>query len=305
MSPHPGGQVRLSQFGRFVQVLCFLVGSSGWAALVGCAGVAPRPSPDPAVAAPQPPSPPPPPEPVLLRGVPPVDAVLALEAMQRQAAQDAAQQGRWSEAAWAWNVVLALSPDDATALTARNQAERAASQAVADTLVKARQAQQRGDAETALRGYVAALSNLPLYSAAYTTDHAAALAAPPALPAFTEAADALRAIERDRARRLHLSGASRHSFARMMGVGAAEASKTTGSPAAAPKDPGVVERARLLSENGEIEAAIALLKATSKAPPADAAVNRMLKELLARQARTPTAAKGSIKPRDASRGTGG
>jgi hypothetical protein len=114
--------------------------------------------------------------------------VAAFERQYREQAAQAAALARWADALWAWDVVLALKPDDAEATVQRERAQRAAQAAVAEREPRAREAQQRGDADTATRLWLEVLSLAP--------EHAAA-------------ADALRQIERQRARRQNVAGGFR------------------------------------------------------------------------------------------------
>lgn len=114
--------------------------------------------------------------------------VAGFERQHREQAAKAAALARWADAVWAWDVVLALKPDDAEAKAQRERAQRAAQAAVAEREPRAREAQQRGDADTATRLWLEVLSLAP--------EHAAA-------------ADALRQIERQRARRQNVAGGFR------------------------------------------------------------------------------------------------
>lgn len=190
--------------------------------LAGCAA----PVKGPAV---EPPAPPPtagaPAVAVPAAPAPPAASLAEFERRQRAAAESAAQQGQWFEAAWAWDVVLALRPDDAEAAKRRAQAAANGEAAAAERLQRARQSRQRGDTEAAARLYLEVLA---------------------LVPGDTEAAEAMRAIERDRVLRQH-----RRAVAR--------------SPAPKPTDGGAppqgdLEHAAMMAAQGEIEGAIALLR---------------------------------------------
>lgn len=187
---------------------------AGLCSLWGCASVTEPPGDSvPLVVAVAPPSPPPATEPALGR----------FEQRQRDAAQAAAQQARWVDALWAWDVVLALRPDDAAARKARDAAQASATAFAAERQARARQARQRGDIDAAVKLYLEVLAVAP--------DDAAA-------------ADALRDIERARTRRGNLVGPrSAQPMARA-------------TPGADRND---LEHASLLASQGEFESAIALL----------------------------------------------
>jgi len=147
----------------------------------------------------------------------------AFEQRQREAARAAAQQGHWADAAWAWDVVLALRPNDDAARKERDAAQASAASVAADRQARARAARQRGDLDGAVKLYLEAL--------AVTPDDAAA-------------ADALREIERTRTRRGNLAGPrSAQPVGRM-------------TPSAERND---LEHASLLASQGEYESAIGLL----------------------------------------------
>jgi len=147
----------------------------------------------------------------------------AFEQRQREAARAAAQQGRWADAAWAWDVVLALRPNDDAAHKERDAALASAASVSADRQARARAARQRGDLDGAVKLYLEALA---------------------VAPDDTAAADALREIERVRTRRGNLAGPR----------SAQPIGRTT--PSADRND---LEHASLLASQGEYESAIALL----------------------------------------------
>lgn len=108
------------------------------------------------------------------------EAIAAYERHWRDTAAVAARQRRLADAAWAWSVVATLRPDDADVARRRADIDAQIKLAVAERWPRAQQAQVRGDAEAAVRLYLEIVALAP--------DHAAA-------------ADALRAIERQRAPR--------------------------------------------------------------------------------------------------------
>jgi hypothetical protein len=192
-----------------------------------------------------------------LPSAPPSATTVALDAFeqkQRAAALAAAAQGRWSDASYAWDLVLTLHPKDAQAAAQRARADAAAQAAVAERLPRARLAQQRGDAEGASRLWLEVL----------------ALA-----PQNAEAADALRAIEKARAERNAVVFASRTRPApRPL---APDSSVNAGTRNA-------LEHASLLAGQGETAAAIAMLQPLVAARPAEPGLRAMLADLYLRQA---------------------
>ncbi|SEL36279.1 hypothetical protein SAMN05216359_10836 [Roseateles sp. YR242] len=112
---------------------------------------------------------------------------------QFQRAKDLEQKGQLAEAAWAWEVLTVLRPQD-TGYRDRLAAVQAQIDAgVTDRLQKGQQAQAKGDLDGATLQYLTALSLQP--------DNA-------------KAADALRAIEKDRNKRAYLGTPSRISLRR-------------------------------------------------------------------------------------------
>lgn len=88
-------------------------------------------------------------------------ALAALTNEQRELAASAERQGRWADAAWAWDVVLALHPDDAAAEANRRRARESARTAIDALLARAQQARRRGDLDAAARALLEALVVAP------------------------------------------------------------------------------------------------------------------------------------------------
>lgn len=110
----------------------------------------------------------------------------AYELKLRQRALTQGRQGRLADAAVTWEVLTVLRPASTAYREHLRETRRLIDSALADAMSRAQQAHRRGELDTAAAQYLAALSLKP--------DHAAA-------------ADALRAIERERIRRP--GGASR------------------------------------------------------------------------------------------------
>lgn len=187
----------------------------------------------------------------------------SLEGAQRALARNAASAGHWLQAAWHWDAVLALQPDDSAAL---EQREAALSQARAlgeVRLQQARRAQQRGDSETAQRFYLEAIA---------------------LVPDQREALQALRAMERERVSRQHLGRLSVQSMARRDMAAALMSTDRHRSRVPAGKQANEIEHATLLAGQGELLAAIQLLQPLAQATPANASARRLLADLQLRQA---------------------
>ena len=183
-------------------------------------------------------------------------AVDQFEQNHRTAAEAAVRKGRWNEAIWAWDVVLALKPDDAEAIAGRRTADTAAQAAVAERLPRAAQARSRGDLEQAVRLYLEVLA---------------------LRPGHAESADALRAMEIERSRRQAVG-----SFARAMVPGPA-APRT--APARQASGSGIdLEHASLLAGQGDIDAAIALLQPANGSRRAEPEARALLADLYVKQA---------------------
>ena len=190
-------------------------------------------------------------------------ARLAFEQQHRVAAGTAEQRGQWAQALWHLDILLALTPADGELQGRRASALQSAQLAATDRQQRARQARARGDADAATRWYMEWL----------------ALA-----PGDTEAAEALRALERERVKRQHLGQLSRNTLTRRM---APEPTMTNPNQVAATgggADRNELEHASLLASQGEIEGAIAVLRPLVTPRRADPAVRRLLADLYLRQA---------------------
>ena len=187
------------------------------------------------------------------------------EQRQRDAAAAAAQQGLWLEAAWAWEVLLALNPRDPEIAKRLADARQAATAAATERSARGKQALQRGDADNAVRLYIEALSFVP---------------------AHVEAAEALRAIERDRVRRQHLGQVARYSLMRRPDNAATPAGATAPGTAnnTVSAERNEVEHASMLANQGEIDGAITVLKPITAGPNADAGAKRLLADLYVKRA---------------------
>lgn len=217
---------------------------SALAVLAGCAGT-PPPAP-PAVDRPAPP-------PVVPAPAPPDSLGPFVQRWQREA-EAAEQQGRLADALWAREALALTVPvDDRPAAQADVARLRSLIDArVQDALARGRDAQRRGDADRAQRAWLQAL----------LLD-----------PGQTAAADALRAMERERNERQWLGRFSRNVLR---------------APAAADR-PGerlAGEHAALLAGQGDVDGAIQLLARAVQTPRADPALRLQLADLHVRRARS-------------------
>jgi tetratricopeptide (TPR) repeat protein len=143
----------------------------------------------------------------------PNSSVAAFERAQLERALQFTQQGRYAEAAEAWEVLLLLRPDVAAYRDRLEQARAKAESDAGDHLRRAEQARRRGDLDVAQTQYLMVLQLQP--------DH-------------TQAADALRAIERERNRRSYLGRLSRVTLGKR-GGGGTEPAPIAKAPASAPQ----------------------------------------------------------------------
>ncbi|MCW7539774.1 hypothetical protein OOT46_18220 [Aquabacterium sp. A7-Y] len=129
--------------------------------------------------------------------LPPVqaDRHAAYEAQLRQRAQAATRQRRLAEAALNWELLTLLRPDVEAYNDRLAETRRQIRGAVADQTRRAEQAQRRGDLERAASHYLAVLA---------------------LQPELDSAAQALRAIERERNRRNYLGKYSRITLGRRL-----------------------------------------------------------------------------------------
>ena len=105
----------------------------------------------------------------------------------RERAEAAAREGRLADAADAWEILAVLDPSDAEAAERLAGVRREIAAGVDDHLARARQAGKRGELEAATTQYLAVLA---------------------LQPGHAQAADGLRAIERERNRRALAKAAS-------------------------------------------------------------------------------------------------
>ncbi len=174
----------------------------------------------------------------------------AFERKQRERAQLLARQGRLGEAVLAWEVLTVLRPDATEYRDRLAELRRQLDVAAAERLQRAAQAQQRGELDAATQQYLAVLALQP--------DQA-------------QAADALRAIERERNKRNFLGKYSRITLTRRS---MAEATM----PSAAPQS-NELEHASILASQGDIDDAIGVLEKRVSADKRDDAARQLLADV--------------------------
>lgn len=180
------------------------------------------------------------------------------EQQQRERAKDLTRQGAFGEAAVAWEVLALLRPDvDEYGENLRRVRSRIETR-VAQRLQSADQARRRGENDQAAQLCLQVLSDDPLN---------------------TQAADLLRAIERERNKRNYLGKPSRLTLTKSA-MSNAEQSRAT-SPQVDRND---LEHASLLMHQAEYAEAINLLERYVKAFPQDEAGRKALAEACFQQA---------------------
>jgi len=127
-------------------------------------------------------------------------AVGRFEGLQRVRALQLEDEGQWADAAWTWEVLVVLRPAHAPYRERAAALRQRIAAAVAEQLERAEAAQRRSAPDQAATHYLRALALQP--------DHA-------------QAADALRALERERNRRMYLGKPSRLTIQRRDGLEAA------------------------------------------------------------------------------------
>ena len=211
------------------------------------------------------------------------------ERRQENLARAAESQGRWADAALGWEVLVLLRPDVSRYAEALTRVRDKITTAVNDRMSRGQAAMRRGELDVAAQTYLEALSFAP--------DHVAA-------------ADALRAVERERNRKSFVGKFSRNTLTRravadgeMRYSDAARDGKNGG-------EGGHLEHATLLLRQGELDGAIGVLRdalrggigaPATKAMLVDAYVQKAEK-LLARDPRGARSAAESalqIEPRNA------
>ena len=202
------------------------------------------------------PPPAPPPEGAQKRQ--PKAAPSAFEAEQRERALSATRRHALADAALAWEVLVVLRPDVTEYRERLRDTRERIEDEVSERLPRAALAARQGDLDGATRQYLEVLA---------------------LQPDSEPAADALRALERERNKRNSLGKFSRLTIAR-----APQADR--GKPASANEMAGRndIEHASILADNGEFDEAIGLLETRLAANRRDAAARRLLAKVYYRKA---------------------
>lgn len=185
-------------------------------------------------------------------------ALRRFQRIQLDRAEAAEGQGRLADAHVAYEVLALLQPDGAHAAKAAQLGQRIDAE-VALRMARAEAAQRRGDHEQAAQLYLEVLT---------------------LAPAHAGAAGALRQLERERNRRQFVGKFSRQTLTRR----AAADAEMNGSdePSASGATRNQLEHATLLARQGDVEAAIALLRETGR--PADGPSKALLADLYVQRA---------------------
>ena len=179
----------------------------------------------------------------------------SFERKQRERAVQATRQGRHGEAALLWEVLTVLRPDAAEYRERLAESRKQADGAVADRLQRGAAARQRGELDAATQQYLAALA---------------------LQPDQPQAAEALRAIERERNKRNFLGKFSRLTLTRR--------SMAEATMPAASAENNELEHASILASQGDIDDAIAVLEKRVSADRRDDAARLLLADVYVQKA---------------------
>lgn len=209
-------------------------------------------------------------------GAPPT----GFELSQVQRAQEQVKEGQLADAAFTWEALTVLRPDNAGYRDSLAATRQLIDGGVAERVEKAKAAQKRGDLDGASTQYLAALALQP--------DNA-------------EAADALRGIEKDRNQKSYLGKPARVTLRKAAPPPVAKAPPKAKAPAAATaeagkdaKDPKPVadagpdrnelEHIAMLAAQGELDEPIRLLERRAPQDRNDPSAKRLLADLYVRKA---------------------
>ncbi|WP_423600229.1 tetratricopeptide repeat protein [Roseateles sp. MS654] len=199
----------------------------------------------------------------------------SFEQAQVQRAQEQVKDGQLAEAAWTWEALTVLRPDNATYRDSLAATRQLIDSGVAERIEKAKAAHKRGDLEGATTQYLGALALQP--------DN-------------EPAADALRAIERERNQKTYLGKPARLTLRKAAPpVAAKTAPKAQAATGAKDKDPTQVaaatggdrnelEHVAMLAAQGELDEPIRLLERRAPQDRNDPSAKRLLADLYVRKA---------------------
>ena len=210
----------------------------------------------------------------------------AFELAQLQRAQEQVKDGQLADAAWTWEALTVLRPDNATYRDGLAATRQQIDSGVAERLDRAKAAHRRGDLDGATTQYLGALALQP--------DNEAA-------------ADALRALEKERNQKSYLGKPARVTLrkaspapvaakpaapakaqASSSGSTAKEptpaAANAATAAAAAGPDRNELEHIAMLSAQGEVDEPIRLLEKRAPQDRNDPSAKRLLADLYVRKA---------------------
>jgi tetratricopeptide (TPR) repeat protein len=183
---------------------------------------------------------------------PPPPTELPLEQREREIAERLMQEGRWADAIPHWEVLELLHPDQPGYAKKLADAKSRATTAATEHLQQARQARQQGQSDRAFVLYLKVLS---------------------ANPDNAEAAQALREIEQDSARRAYVGALSRGGNNEAM-AGVRRGSNGPPPPSAG----GELDSAIALLHQGDTAAAVQALESYVRKNPRDDLGKRTLQD---------------------------
>ena len=211
----------------------------------------------------------------------------AFEQAQLARAQEQVKDGQLADAAWTWESLTVLRPDNTAYRDSLAATRQLIDAGVAEKLDKARAAHKRGDLDGAATQYLGALALQPDNDVA---------------------ADALRALEKERNQKNYLGKPARVTLRKAAPPVAAKpapkakdsaptgekstASATGGSPTASSKDSGPtaggdrneLEHIAMLAAQGELDEPIRLLEKRAPQDRNDPSARRLLADLYVRKA---------------------
>ena len=181
------------------------------------------------------------------------------EQRQQDRATSLARQGRLADAAVAWEVLTVLRPDVSIYRERLDEVQRQIDSTVAERLPRAAQAASSGEIDGAMELYLGVLA----------VD-----------PSHAKAADALRALERERVRRNFVGKYTRYTLTRR--------AIKDGEMKSVPKleERNELEHASMLAGQGDFDDAIALLEQRVKSNPREQATKRLLADLYFQKVQT-------------------
>lgn len=188
-------------------------------------------------------------------------AASPFEMAQMQRAQEQVKEGQLAEAAWTWEALTVLRPENANYRDSLAATRQLIDSGVAERTEKAKAAHKRGDLDGATSGYLSVLALQP--------DNEAA-------------AEALRGIEKERNRKSYLGTPSRVTLRKA----ATPAPKTPAKGAAAQPAPdrNELEHIAMLAAQGEVDEPIRLLEKRAPQDRNDPSAKRLLADLYVRKA---------------------